>query len=89
MMSAKGTSSAGAAAGGLINRFAPAAAPAAAAVAGGAKLNEAGTILLVDVRSTVQVSAAEGYSKNWDFGLGTSVFAGLGAGAGSAYTNTP
>ena len=90
MMSAKGTSSAGAAVGGLISRFAPAAAPAAAAVAGGAKLNEAGTILLlVDVRSTVQVSAAEGYSKNWDFGLGTSVFAGLGAGAGSAYTNTP
>jgi curli biogenesis system outer membrane secretion channel CsgG len=90
MMSAKGTQGGSAAVGGLLNRVAP----VLGGLAGSAKLNEAGAVLLlVDVRSTVQIAAAEGYSKNWDFGLGGSVFGliggGLGAGSGSAYTNSP
>lgn len=90
MMSAKGTQGGSGAVGGLLNRVAP----VLGSVAGSAKMNEAGTVLLlVDVRSTVQIAAAEGYSKNWDFGLGGSVFGllggGLGAGGGSAYTSTP
>ena len=86
MMNARGTSGAGGAVGGLLNRIVP----GAGAVAGSAKMNEAGTILLlVDVRSTVQISAAEGYSKNWDFGLGGSVFSAFAAGGGSGYTCTP
>jgi curli biogenesis system outer membrane secretion channel CsgG len=86
MMNARGTSGGSGVVGGLLNRVVP----GAGAVAGSAKMNEAGTILLlVDVRSTVQISAAEGYSKNWDFGLGGSVFSALGAGGGSGYTNTP
>jgi curli biogenesis system outer membrane secretion channel CsgG len=90
MMSNKGGSGVGGALGGFLNRLSP----AVGSVAGGAKLNEAGTVLmLVDVRSTVQIAAAEGYSKNWDFNLGGAMFGalggGLGAGSGSAYTNTP
>ena len=86
MMNARGTSGGGAAIGGLLNRIVP----GAGAVAGSAKMNEAGTILLlVDVRSTVQISAAEGYSKNWDFGFGGSVFSAFGAGGGGGYTSTP
>ncbi len=86
MMNARGTSGGSGAIGGLLNRIVP----GAGAVAGSAKMNEAGTILLlVDVRSTVQISAAEGYSKNWDFGLGGSVFSAFGAGGGGGYTNTP
>ena len=86
MMNARGTAGAGGAVGGLLNRIVP----GAGAVAGSTKLNEAGTILLlVDVRSTVQISAAEGYSKNWDFGFGGSLFSALGAGGGGGYTNTP
>ena len=86
MMNARGTSGGSGVVGGLLNRVVP----GAGAVAGNAKMNEAGTILLlVDVRSTVQISAAEGYSKNWDFGLGGSMFSALGAGAGSGYSSTP
>jgi curli biogenesis system outer membrane secretion channel CsgG len=90
MMSAKGTQGGSGAVGGLLNRVAP----VLGRVDGSAKMNEAGTVLLlVDVRSTVQIAAAEGYSKNWDFGLGGSVFGllggGIGAGGGSAYTSTP
>jgi curli biogenesis system outer membrane secretion channel CsgG len=90
MMSAKGTQGGSGAVGGLLNRVSP----VLGSVAGSAKMNEAGTVLLlVDVRSTVQIAAAEGYSKNWDFGLGGSVFGllggGIGAGGGSAYTSTP
>ncbi len=53
------------------------------------KSSEVGTVLtLVDIRSTVRLAAAEGYSKNTSFGFGGI---GLGAGgvlAGSAYANT-
>jgi curli biogenesis system outer membrane secretion channel CsgG len=88
MMAAKGTSGGSAVVGGLLNRVLP----GAGAVAGSARMNEAGTtLLLVDIRSTVQIAAAEGYSKNWDFGVGGGMFSGLlgVAGGGSAYTNSP
>lgn len=90
MMNAKGTSGGSAGLGGLLNRVSP----TLGSVAGSAKMNEAGTVLLlVDVRSTVQIAASEGYSKNWDFGLGGSVFGalggGLGAGSARGYTSTP
>lgn len=90
MMSAKGTGGGSAGLGGLLNRVSP----VLGSVAGSAKMNEAGTILLlVDVRSTVQIAAAEGYSKNWDFGLGGNIFGMLGGGVGggnaSGFTNTP
>jgi hypothetical protein len=63
---------------------------AAGAVAGGLKSNEAATtLLLIDNRSGVQISAAEGSAKNYDFNIAGGLFGGgLGAGAG-AYSNTP
>lgn len=59
-------------------------------VAGGLKANEASTtLLLIDNRSGVQISAAEGSAKNFDFNVAGGLFGGgLGAGAG-AYSNTP
>lgn len=87
MLNAKGTTGMSGAVG-MLNRVLP----GAGTVAGSAKMNEAGTILLlVDVRSTVQIAASEGYSKNWNFGVGGGVFSGLlgAAGGGSAYTSTP
>ena len=62
----------------------------AQAAAGSMATNEAATtLLLIDNRSSVQIAAAEGYSKNIDFGV-----AGLSLGSGtalegSAYANTP
>ena len=63
---------------------------ALAAVAGSVSTNEASTtLLLIDNRSTVQISAAEGSAKNFDFGfLGGGLIGGL-AGAGGGYSNTP
>jgi hypothetical protein len=59
-------------------------------IAGSMSTNEAGAILtLVDNRSTVQLAASEGYSKNVDFALLGGVFGGGGGGAGGAYTSTP
>jgi len=60
------------------------------ALVGNIKTNEAATLLtLVDNRSGVQVGAAEGSSKNTDFGLG-GLIGGGGAAAGlGGYTNTP
>jgi hypothetical protein len=62
----------------------------AGAVAGGLKQNEAATtLLLIDNRSGVQISAAEGSAKNYDFSIAGGLFGGgLGAGAG-AYSSTP
>ena len=59
-------------------------------LAGAVSTNEAGAILtLIDNRSTVQLAAAEGYSKNVDFaGLG-GFFGGGAAGGAGAYTSTP
>ncbi|MFN3869818.1 MAG: CsgG/HfaB family protein [Hyphomicrobiaceae bacterium] len=81
----KGTGGAGAALGGL--GFLGA---AFGAVAGGLKANEAATtLLLIDNRSGVQISAAEGSAKNYDFRVAGGLFGGgLGAGAG-AYSNMP
>lgn len=86
MMNARATSGSNAAVGGLLNRVLP----GAASVAGSARMNEAATtLLLIDIRSTVQIAAAEGYSKNWDFAVGGGMFSGLLGAAGSAYTSTP
>jgi curli biogenesis system outer membrane secretion channel CsgG len=62
----------------------------AGAAAGSISQNEASTtLLLIDNRSGVQVSAAEGYAKNMDMGLvGRLYGGGSWAGAG-AYSQTP
>jgi hypothetical protein len=61
-----------------------------AGVAGSMSTNEAGTILtLVDNRSTVQLAASEGYSKNIDFAGMGGFFGGGAAGGAGAYTSTP
>nr|HET7857846.1 peptidoglycan-binding protein [Caldimonas sp.] len=53
------------------------------------KSSEVGTVLtLVDIRSTVRLAAAEGYSKNTSVGFGGASWGSSGALAGSAYTNT-
>ncbi|HEX4234318.1 MAG TPA: peptidoglycan-binding protein [Caldimonas sp.] len=53
------------------------------------KSSEVGTVLtLVDIRSTVRLAAAEGYSKNTSFGFGGIGLGSSGALAGSAYVNT-
>ena len=60
-----------------------------AIVGGNLSAKEASTLLtLVDNRSGVQLAAAEGSAKNWDFGmLGGLLGSGLGA-AGGGYANT-
>jgi curli biogenesis system outer membrane secretion channel CsgG len=59
-------------------------------LAGAVSTNEAGTILtLIDNRSTVQLAAAEGFSKNMDFAGMGALFGGGAAAAGGAYTSTP
>jgi Curli production assembly/transport component CsgG len=59
------------------------------ALAGGVGRNEAATtLLLIDNRSGVQISAAEGTAKNFDFNLGGAFFGGF-AGAGGGYATTP
>lgn len=84
--SQKGTGGIGGALGGL---FGPAG-RVAGAVAGGLRKNEAATtLLLIDNRSGVQLAAAEGSAKNFDFslfggGAGSRLFAGAGG-----YSNTP
>jgi hypothetical protein len=63
---------------------------AVGAVAGNVGVNEASTtLLMVDMRSGVQISAAEGSAKNFDFGFFGSGFTGGLAGAGGGYSNTP
>jgi hypothetical protein len=60
------------------------------AVAGNVSRNEASTtLLLIDNRSGVQISAAEGTGKNFDFGFFGAAFAGGLAGAGGGYSSTP
>ena len=81
--SKKGTGGVGGALGGVFGRI-------AGAVAGGLKSNEASTtLLLIDNHSGVQLAAAEGSAKNFDFAVGGGIF---GCGAGGAlggYTDTP
>ena len=60
------------------------------AVAGSMTTNEASTtLLLIDNRSSVQISAAEGSAKNFDFGFFGAAFTGGLGGAGGGYSNTP
>lgn len=71
--------------GGALGAFLPG---VAGVVAGGMSTNEASTtLLLIDNRSGVQISAAEGSAKNMDFNV-FGAFGGLGA-AGGGYSSTP
>ncbi|MBB3222194.1 CsgG/HfaB family protein [Pseudoduganella umbonata] len=59
-------------------------------VAGGLKANEASTtLLMVDNRSGVQLAAAEGSARNFDFNMFGGLFGGGAFGTGGAYSNTP
>ena len=83
--SAKGTSGVGGALGGfgILGSV-------AGMVAGNLKSNEASTMLLmIDNRSGVQLAAAEGSAKNFDFGLFGGLFGGGGFGSAGGYSNTP
>ncbi|HZE92587.1 MAG TPA: CsgG/HfaB family protein [Rhizobacter sp.] len=75
----------GAAAGLLSGRYA-----LLGAVAGNVSRNEASTtLLLIDNRSGVQVSASEGTANNFDFGMFGAAFQGGLAGGGGGYASTP
>jgi hypothetical protein len=81
--SQKGTGGVGGAIGGL---FGSAGRLAAGLVGGGLKANEASTtLLLIDNRSGVQLAAAEGSAKNFDFSLFGGMF-GDGVGGGLVVT---
>ena len=57
---------------------------------GGVSKNEAATtLILIDNRSGVQVSAATGNAGNWDYDIFGGIFAGGAAGGGGAYSKTP
>jgi len=59
-------------------------------VAGKFKKNEASTtLLLIDNRSSVQIAAAQGSSKKFDYGGGIGIFGSQGGGTASAFTKTP
>ena len=81
--SEKGTGGVGGAIGGLFGSV-------AGAIVGGVKQNEAATtLLLIDNRSSVQISSAVGSAKDFDFALlGGAFGGGVGGGAGG-FTNTP
>ncbi len=79
----KGTGGAGGVVGALVGGL-------GALVAGGLKKNEAATtLLLIDNRSGVQVSAAVGSAKNYDLGVAGGLFGGSGVGGAGAFSNTP
>jgi curli biogenesis system outer membrane secretion channel CsgG len=81
--SQKGTGGVGGAFGGLFGRV-------VGAVAGGLKTNEASTtLIMIDNRSGVQLAAAEGSAKNFDFNLFGGMFGGGVGGGVGGYTNTP
>jgi len=62
----------------------------AGAVAGGIKANEASTtLLMIDNRSGVQLAAAEGSAKNYDFNVAGGLFGGGAFGGAGGYSNTP
>ena len=82
--SQKGTGGMGGALGGLFGNS------AVAALAGGLSSNEAATTLLLnDNRSGVQVSAAVGSAKNFDFKVFGGAFGGGAVGGAGGFTNTP
>ena len=74
----------GALAGGLLNKF------GLGGVAGGLKFKEASTSLVIaDVRSSIQVASAEGKASKTDFDIGGWGWTGAAFGAANGYTNTP
>lgn len=74
----------GALAGGLLNRF------GLGGVTGGLKFKEASTSLIIaDVRSSIQVATAEGKATKTDFDIGGWGWTGAAFGAANGYTNTP
>ncbi|WP_426113875.1 CsgG/HfaB family protein [Massilia sp. PWRC2] len=80
--SARGTGGIGALVGGMLGAV-------GSAIGGSIKSNEASTMLLLtDNRSGLQLAAAEGSAKNWDYGAVGALFGG-GVAAGSGYSNTP
>jgi curli biogenesis system outer membrane secretion channel CsgG len=84
------TGGVGGAIGGLLGRLGHGVGPGIGAVAGGLKFKEAGTsILIADVRSSLQVAAAEGKATKADFSIGGWSIGGGAAGAAGGYTNTP
>ncbi|HET6421034.1 MAG TPA: CsgG/HfaB family protein [Geobacteraceae bacterium] len=84
--SQKGTGGMGGAIGGLFGSLGR----VVGAVAGGLKSNEASTtLLMVDNRSGVQLAAAEGSAKNYDFNLFGGMFGGGVGGGLGGYTDTP
>ena len=86
--SQKGTGGLGGGIGGLLPKSPVGA--AVGVVAGGLRSNEASTtLLLIDNRSGVQLAAAEGTAKNFDFRFfGAGAGGGVGGGVGG-FTNTP
>jgi hypothetical protein len=63
--------------------------PVGAIVGASASAKEASTLLtLVDNRSGVQLAAAEGSAKNWDFGAIGGLFGGAAGGIGGGYAKT-
>jgi len=74
----------GALAGGLLNKF------GLGGVAGGLKFKEASTSLVIaDVRSSLQVASAEGKASKTDLDIGGWGWTGAAFGAANGYTNTP
>ena len=70
--------------------FVPYAGGILSAVAGSAHTNEASTtLLLVDNRSGVQLSASQGSAKNWDIGGLGGAFGAMAGGGIGGYANTP
>jgi hypothetical protein len=79
----------GGAVGGLLGR-AGGVLGALGGLAGGVKFKEAETSLVVaDVRSSLQVASAEGKASKMDFSLGGWGWGGLGWAAGGGYSKTP
>lgn len=80
--SARGTGGVGALLGGMLGSV-------GSVIGGSVKSNEASTMLLLtDNRSGIQLAAAEGSAKNWDYGLMAGFFDGGFAGA-SGFSKTP
>ncbi|WP_457324088.1 CsgG/HfaB family protein [Roseateles sp. P5_E11] len=86
LVAASNTGGVGGAIGGLLgNRLG-----GIGAIAGGLKFKEASTSLLIaDVRSSIQVAAAEGKATKTDFSIGGWGYGGGALGAAGGYTSTP
>ncbi|MGB7304577.1 MAG: CsgG/HfaB family protein [Burkholderiaceae bacterium] len=82
-VSAQGTSGAG---GGLFGRGGG----LFKAIAGGFRKNESSTtLLLLDNRSAVQISASEGYASSTNLSIAGGLFGGRGGGGAGAFSKTP